>query len=53
MKERDNLIPLRGLVLIGDACCGGKRGRGASGKTPFVAAIQLSKENHPIFIKKT
>ena len=56
MKERDDLIPLRGLVLIDDAYCGGKkqggkRGRGASGKTPFVAAIQLSKEKHPIFIK--
>lgn len=29
----------------------GKRSRGASGKAPFLAAIQLSKENHPIFIK--
>lgn len=56
MKERDDLIPLRGLVLIDDAYCGGKkhggkRGRGASGKTPFVAAIQLSKQKHPLFIK--
>lgn len=56
MKERDDRIPLRGLVLIDDAYCGGKkhggkRGRGASGKTPFVAAIQLSKEKHPIAIK--
>ena len=56
MKERDDLHPLSGLVLIYDAYCGGKkrdgkRGRGASGKTPFVAAIQLSKEKHPLFIK--
>jgi hypothetical protein len=56
MKQRDDLIPLRGLVLIDDAYCGGKkhdgkRGRGASGKTPFVAAIQLSKEKRPISIK--
>ncbi|MFT5702554.1 MAG: hypothetical protein ACI8ZB_005477 [Desulforhopalus sp.] len=55
MKQRDELIPLRGLVLIDDAyCCGkkhdGKRGRGASRKTPFVAAIQLSKEKCPISI---
>jgi hypothetical protein len=56
MKQCDDLLPLRGLVLIDDAYCGGKkhdgkRGRGASGKTPFVAAIQLSKEKHPLFIK--
>jgi ribosomal protein L37AE/L43A len=56
MKERDDLLPLGGLILIDDAYCGGKkhggkRGRGASGKTPFVAAIQLSKEKHPMFIK--
>ena len=56
MKERDDLIPLRGLVLIDDAYCGGKkhggkRGRGAAGKTPFVAAIQLSKHKRPLFIK--
>ena len=56
MKEYDDQIPLRGLVLIDDAYCGGKkrdgkRGRGASGKTPFVAAIQVSKEKHPLFIK--
>ena len=56
MKEREDAIPLHGLVLMDDAYWGGKkrdgrRGRGATGKTPFLAAIQLSKEKHPIFIK--
>jgi len=56
MKQRNDHLPLRGLVLIDDAYCGGnkhggKRCRGASGKTPFVAVIQLSKEKRPMFIK--
>lgn len=56
MKKHDDRTPLHSLVLIDDAYCGGKkhdgkRGRGASGKTPFVAAIQLSKKRRPLFIK--
>ncbi|ONF99814.1 DDE transposase [Aeromonas hydrophila] len=32
---------------------GGKRGRGAAGKTPFVAAVALNKEGHPIKMRMT
>lgn len=53
MKERDDTQPLKELVVIDDAYWGGKkgdgvRGRGATGKTPFVASISLSEEGHPI-----
>lgn len=39
-----------------DAYWGGKkndgiRGRGATGKMPFVAALALSEKGHPLFIK--
>ena len=52
MKERDDTQPLNGLVLIDDAYWGGKkrdglRGRGASGKMPFVAALSLTDEGLP------
>ena len=45
MLERDRTKPLSGLVQLDDAYLGsyrsgGKRGRGAAGKTPFVAAVQ-------------
>jgi hypothetical protein len=48
--------PLDGLLLIDDAYWGGKkrdgkRGRGASGKMPFVAALSLSDKGHPLFLK--
>ncbi len=48
MRERDDSQPLLGTVelddayLGGEAPAGGKRGRGAGGKTPFVAAAQVS-----------
>lgn len=32
---------------------GGKRGRGASGKTPFVAAVALNSAGHPTYMKMT
>ena len=56
MKERDDNIPLRRLVLIDDVYWGGKkrdgkRGRGASGKMPFVAAIQITRKGHPQYLK--
>ena len=43
MRERDDSQPLCGIVEIDDAylggeASGGKRGRGAERKTPFVAA---------------
>lgn len=53
MKERDDNQPLKDLVVIDDAYWGGKkndgvRGRGATGKTPFVASISLTREGHPV-----
>ena len=45
MARREGNKPLSGRVEMDDACpggarSGGKRGRGAPGKTPFVAAIR-------------
>jgi transposase-like protein len=56
MKERDDSKPLNGLILMDDAYWGGKkkdgmRGRGASGKMPFVAALSVSPEGHPLFLR--
>ena len=56
MKDRDDQQPLSGPLLLDDAYWGGKkrdgkRGRGASGKMPFVAALTLSDEGHPLFLK--
>lgn len=53
MKERDDTQPLKALVVIDDAYWGGKkkdgvRGRGATGKTPFVASVSLTEEGHPV-----
>jgi len=58
MKERDDSKPLSGSVQINDVYWGGekhggKRGRGASGKTPFVAAVQTNVDGHPIAMKMT
>ena len=56
MKNRDDRYLLEGSILMDDAYWGGKkndgrRGRGATGKTPFVAALSLSEKGHPLFIK--
>jgi len=56
MKNRDDSKPLKGLLLIDDAYWGGKkrdgkRGRGATGKMPFVATLSLSAEGHPLYLK--
>ena len=56
MKERDDSRPLDGLLLIDDAYwggkkSGGKRGRGASGKMPFVAALSITSEGHPLYLR--
>ncbi len=52
MKERDDSKPLSGDIQIDDAYWGserhgGKRGRGASGKTTFVTAVQTSEKGDP------
>ena len=56
--ERDRTHPLAGLVQLDDAYLGGersggKRGRGAPDKTPFVAAVQTNDEGHPLRMKLT
>jgi len=56
MKKADDRRPLRGFVQIDDVYWGGKRpggkrGRGAEGKTPFIAALQRNDKGHPIFIR--
>ena len=52
MKERDDTRPLGGWVQLDDAYLGGerrggKRGRRAPDKTPFVAAVQVNLEDRP------
>ena len=54
--ERDRAHPLSGWVELDDAYLGGersggKRGRGAPGKTPFVAAVETNDEGHPLRMK--
>jgi transposase-like protein len=56
MKLCDDSQALSNLVQIDDAYLGGKsqggkRGRGAGGKTPFVAAIMTNEKGHPIFMR--
>ena len=58
MKERDDSRPLDGLVQIDDAYWGGerhggKRGRGAPGKTPFVAAVACTPDGRPMRLRLT
>lgn len=52
MKERDDSQPLSGFVQLDDAYWGGerhggKRGRGAPGKTPFIAAMRTNDQGRP------
>jgi hypothetical protein len=54
--ERDAGKPLKGRVEMDDAYVGGertggKRGRGAAGKTPFLAAVETSPDGKPVQIK--
>ena len=55
MKEHDDNRKLSNIVQLDDAYIGGKqkgkRGRGAKGKTPFVSAISLNEEGHPIYMR--
>ncbi len=53
MKERDDSKQLSGTIQLEDVYWGGerqvgKRGRGSANKVPFVAAISLNEEGHPI-----
>ena len=56
MKERDESGRLGHIVQVDDAYLGGetrggKRGRGAEGKTPFVAAVQVTEEGRPVALR--
>lgn len=56
MIERDASKPLDGPVHLDDAYIGGARsdgttGRGASGKTPFLAAVQIAADGKPHRLK--
>ena len=56
MAERDAQYTLCGHVQVDDAylggeLAGGKAGRGSENKLPFVAAISLSAEGRPLYIK--
>jgi len=53
MKERDDSKELSGTIQLDDVYWGGeyhgsKRGRGSPNKTPFVAAVSVNSEGHPI-----
>ena len=56
MMERDASKRLSGRIEIDDAYVGGersggKRGRGAPGKTPFVVAVETTPEGKPVRLK--
>ncbi|GAA3929061.1 IS1595 family transposase [Litoribacillus peritrichatus] len=58
MKESDDKHSLRGIVQIDDVYWGGKRrggkrGRGAEGKTSFVAAVSVNPDGHPQKMRMT
>jgi transposase-like protein len=58
MRERDDSRPLDGPVQVDDAYWGGesrggKRGRGAGGKAPFVAAVACSADGRPLSMRMT
>ena len=58
MMERDREHPFSGWVELDDAYLGGersggKRGRGAPGKTHFLAAVATHEEGHPLRVKLT
>jgi len=53
MREREADRQLGGIVLIDDAYIGGehnggKAGRGSENKVPFVIALELSDQGHPL-----
>jgi len=56
MKQADDAKPLTQLVQIDDVYWGGKRqggkrGRGAAGKTPFIAALSRNEKGYPVHIR--
>jgi transposase-like protein len=58
MAEREGRYVLDGQVQVDDAYLGGERsggkaGRGSENKIPFVAAVSLSDDGHPLRVKLT
>lgn len=56
MKLRDDSKPLAGFVQLDDSYWGGKkhdgnRGRGATGKLPFIAAVSTNDQGHPLSMR--
>jgi len=56
MLEREEISPLSGFVELDDAYLGGERsggkvGRGAGAKTPFVAAVETTECGQPVRVK--
>ena len=56
MMERDHPKKLSGFIELDDAYLGGERtgckpGRGAAGKTPFVAAVETTSDHCPVRVK--
>jgi hypothetical protein len=58
MSQREDRYVLEGQVQVDDAYLGGERsggkaGRGSENKVPFVAAVSLSDDGHPLRAKLT
>ena len=55
MLCRNKTKPIGGTIIVDDSYPGGektgKRGRGAAGKTPFIAAVELNEKGYPMRIK--
>lgn len=58
MAEREERYVLEGTVQVDDAYLGGERrggkvGRGSENKVPFVAAVSLGEDGHPLRVRLT
>jgi hypothetical protein len=56
MKDHDDCLQLAGIVQMDDSYWGGKRhdgkrGRGASGETSFLAAVSTNCKGHPVHMR--
>ena len=55
MRRRESRRLLRGVVFADDAVLGGvhggKPGRGSENKAPFVAAVELNDQGHPLHVR--
>jgi transposase-like protein len=55
MRQRESRRLLQGVVFADDAVLGGaqagKPGRGSENKQPFMAAVELTEEGHPLHVR--